>query len=472
MALIKCPECGKEISDKAKVCPNCGCPVEGHHVTENKAQPKEDYSSKYRKNNDKNGKKKKSRKGVIIVLVIAVVLIAAVAVGNNGSDNKNVAENSETVSISNSKQDEDSTTEVERESEDIAEETTTILETNISVEENNENYVEEAIENISYKVPESWAENKNTSGNNTYYRADSMLLMVQWGDVDLANLEELSDYERDVVKDGFTSSQSEGFELYDEKKNMFSNGISGHDYLDIEANVRLDDVDYVMYEATTLINGKWYVFGMLIELDSNGISEYKSSFQDVLSSVKEIENPAESSQNDKKDNKETEKVEQNQQESSGETTAIPADYKSALARAKTYSEMMHMSKAAIYDQLTSEYGDKFSADAAQYAVDNYTCDWKQNALKKAETYSESMHMSKAGIYDQLISEYGEQFTAEEAQYAVDNVEADWNANALEKAKTYRDSMNMSTQAIYDQLVSDYGEQFTTEEAQYAVDHLE
>lgn len=26
MALIKCPECGKEISDKAQCCPNCGCP--------------------------------------------------------------------------------------------------------------------------------------------------------------------------------------------------------------------------------------------------------------------------------------------------------------------------------------------------------------------------------------------------------------------------------------------------------------
>lgn len=28
MALIKCPECGKEISDRAKACPNCGCPIE------------------------------------------------------------------------------------------------------------------------------------------------------------------------------------------------------------------------------------------------------------------------------------------------------------------------------------------------------------------------------------------------------------------------------------------------------------
>lgn len=27
MALIKCPECGKEVSDKASACPNCGCPI-------------------------------------------------------------------------------------------------------------------------------------------------------------------------------------------------------------------------------------------------------------------------------------------------------------------------------------------------------------------------------------------------------------------------------------------------------------
>lgn len=27
MALIKCPECGREISDKAVSCPGCGCPV-------------------------------------------------------------------------------------------------------------------------------------------------------------------------------------------------------------------------------------------------------------------------------------------------------------------------------------------------------------------------------------------------------------------------------------------------------------
>ena len=96
----------------------------------------------------------------------------------------------------------------------------------------------------------------------------------------------------------------------------------------------------------------------------------------------------------------------------------------------------------------------------------------KSALKKAKTYSDTMYMSKAGLYDQLVSEYGEQFTVEAAQYAIDNLEADWNVNALEKAKTYQDTMAMSPSAVYDQLVSEYGEKFTAEEAQYAIDNLE
>jgi hypothetical protein len=67
----------------------------------------------------------------------------------------------------------------------------------------------------------------------------------------------------------------------------------------------------------------------------------------------------------------------------------------------------------------------------------------ESALSKADTYANMMHMSKAGLFDQHTSEYGEQFSAEAAQYAVDNVVADWNANALAKAKTYQDDMSMA-----------------------------
>ena len=32
MALIKCPECGKDVSDKASACIHCGCPIEKQEV--------------------------------------------------------------------------------------------------------------------------------------------------------------------------------------------------------------------------------------------------------------------------------------------------------------------------------------------------------------------------------------------------------------------------------------------------------
>ena len=35
MALIKCPECGKEISDKASACVNCGCPITQTEILDN-----------------------------------------------------------------------------------------------------------------------------------------------------------------------------------------------------------------------------------------------------------------------------------------------------------------------------------------------------------------------------------------------------------------------------------------------------
>lgn len=83
-----------------------------------------------------------------------------------------------------------------------------------------------------------------------------------------------------------------------------------------------------------------------------------------------------------------------------------------------------------------------------------------------------MSMSKQGIYDQLTSEYGEKFSADAAQYAIDNLQWDYKENALKKAKKYQDMMNMSTDAIRDQLVSEHGEKFTAEEAEYAIEHLE
>ena len=106
--------------------------------------------------------------------------------------------------------------------------------------------------------------------------------------------------------------------------------------------------------------------------------------------------------------------------SSSET--VTQEYKNALTKGLQYANQLHMSKKAIYDQLTSSYGEGFPADAAQYAIDNMTgVDWNANALAKAQEYYTGMSMSKSAVYDQLTSEYGEQFTTSEAQYAIDHL---------------------------------------------------
>ena len=101
---------------------------------------------------------------------------------------------------------------------------------------------------------------------------------------------------------------------------------------------------------------------------------------------------------------------------------VPADYTNALAKGKLYATEMNMSKQGVYDQLTSEYGEKFSAQAAQYAIDNLTnIDWNANALAKARSYQKEMSMSPDAIRDQLTSDNGEKFTADEANYAIQHL---------------------------------------------------
>lgn len=101
MALIKCPECGKEISDKAVSCPNCGCPtidVERIEDTKEEAEKshegKDDFSDIYRasknfKKNHNNHKKASSKSkngkyairfknGRLICNIIAIIIASLV----------------------------------------------------------------------------------------------------------------------------------------------------------------------------------------------------------------------------------------------------------------------------------------------------------------------------------------------------------------------------------------------------------
>ncbi len=135
----------------------------------------------------------------------------------------------------------------------------------------------------------------------------------------------------------------------------------------------------------------------------------------------------------------------------------------AAAKSKAEADAAAAAKAAAAKAAAEK-------KAAEEAAKNVPTEYK-SALSKATSYATTMHMSKQGVYDQLVSEYGEKFTPAAAQYGIDNVKADWNANALFKAKSYQNEMHMSPAAIHDQLTSEYGEKFTQAEADYAIQHL-
>ncbi|WP_156857334.1 Ltp family lipoprotein [Oceanobacillus sp. AG] len=50
-----------------------------------------------------------------------------------------------------------------------------------------------------------------------------------------------------------------------------------------------------------------------------------------------------------------------------EEADVPREYQNALQAAQNYIDLMHFSEKGLFEQLTSEYGDQYPEDAAQYA---------------------------------------------------------------------------------------------------------
>ncbi len=99
MALIKCPECGKQMSDKAEACPHCGCPVEpkrfcpecGKQIEQNIKEcphcgyPFEEETSENEepKKETKNNSSKYLLIGVCCLLVVVGIIVAIIIVSNS-----------------------------------------------------------------------------------------------------------------------------------------------------------------------------------------------------------------------------------------------------------------------------------------------------------------------------------------------------------------------------------------------------
>lgn len=139
----------------------------------------------------------------------------------------------------------------------------------------------------------------------------------------------------------------------------------------------------------------------------------------------ESEEPAEEVVADEPDEeaKEEQDIEEEKaDEENGEEEDVPREYRNALRSAQNYVDIMAFSEKGLFEQLTSEYGDQYPEDAAQYAIENVKVDYNEEALEAAKNYMETMPMSDQELFDQLTSEYGDQFTEEQAQYAIDHLD--------------------------------------------------
>jgi hypothetical protein len=105
-----------------------------------------------------------------------------------------------------------------------------------------------------------------------------------------------------------------------------------------------------------------------------------------------------------------------------EKPAMTTAQSSAVRSAESYLSFKGFSRAGLIGQLTSSYGEGFAPEDAEFAVayleSTGAVDWNLEAQQSAESYLSFKGFSHDGLYDQLTSEYGEQFTPDQANYAL------------------------------------------------------
>lgn len=95
---------------------------------------------------------------------------------------------------------------------------------------------------------------------------------------------------------------------------------------------------------------------------------------------------------------------------------------------------------------------------------------QRNAVRTANSYLKLKGFSRQGLIDQLSSEYGDRFSVADATVAVDSLDIDWNTQAGRAAASYLKLKGFSCQGLIDQLSSQYGDKYTVQQATYGANH--
>lgn len=113
------------------------------------------------------------------------------------------------------------------------------------------------------------------------------------------------------------------------------------------------------------------------------------------------------------------------EESKDEMDSWSAEQKNCYKAAQQYISFMPFSKQGLIDQLSSDAGNKYPVDVAEFAVSKLEergeVDWDEQCEKAAQDYLDSMAFSKDQLVEQLSSDAGSKFTQEQAERAVEKV---------------------------------------------------
>lgn len=384
MAMIKCPECGKEISDKATSCPNCGCPIgfnsgitthnnmgtytnNNPYETQNNAQTLRPYTPK--KKNSVLGilalifsilgctfmigialaiidlVKKDGRKKVLSIVSLCICafwIVLLVFVGGNDTEDKN-----EVASTKNQNIVQEDAVDTEKEADNKEQK---------QVEEEKTDISNEYINITSTELIDAYNENQ-VKCKQTY---DGKMIKVT-GKVDSVGT--------DIMGTTYVCL--------------------GHDteftFVGIQCYAKDDNT---INEIAELKEGDIITVSGRGECGSLSFSIKDSKIEQVTKETYE-------------------------NESGEEIENITTGQKNALSSARSYLEFSAFSYDGLIKQLEFE---NYSHEDSVFAADNCGADWNEQAAKQAESYLEFSSFSKDGLIEQL--EY-EGFTHEQAVYGAE-----------------------------------------------------
>lgn len=218
----------------------------------------------------------------------------------------------------------------------------------------------------------------------------------------IANAEELKDSWTKIVDELKTFSETIGktIELATWDAHNFA-----EDYCKIMVVDSIkDDEKYYAQDTWAIIADGKVEYDLLGDI-SVGNSTEKKITQSSVDDEKDTESQSDTPENKSDREIPTEATPQMKEfSSSGE--------KNALAKAKSYLEIMAFSHDGLVEQLEYE---GYSHSEALYGAEYCGADWKEQAVKKASSYLEIMAFSKEKLIEQLRYEG---FTDEEANYGV------------------------------------------------------